>query len=57
LHEVETFDDRVMLIREAARQSPDSAHNEYTGLRVEAASALVQKVGSHAYQLSTAAVP
>ncbi len=34
LHEVETFDDHVMLIREAARQSPDSARDEYTGLRV-----------------------
>ena len=34
LHEVETSDDAV-LIREAARQSPDSARDEYTGLRVD----------------------
>jgi hypothetical protein len=33
LHEVEAFNDYVMLIREAARQSPDSARDEYTGPR------------------------
>ena len=35
LHEVETSDDDAMLFREAARQSPDSARDEYTELRVE----------------------
>jgi hypothetical protein len=35
LHEVETPDDDAVLIREAARQSPDSARDEYTGLRVD----------------------
>ena len=35
LHEVEASDDDAVLIREAARQSPDSAHDEYTGLRVK----------------------
>jgi hypothetical protein len=34
LHEVETSDDDAVLVREAARQSPDSARDEYTGLRV-----------------------
>src|SRR5260370_36262177 len=34
LHEMETSDDDAVLIREAARQSPDSARDEYTGLRV-----------------------
>src|SRR5260370_38262251 len=34
LHEVETSDDDAVLIREASRQSPDSARDEYTGLRV-----------------------
>jgi hypothetical protein len=34
LHEVETSDDDAVLISEAARQSPDSARDEYTGLRV-----------------------
>jgi hypothetical protein len=33
LHEVETSDDDVVLIMETARQSPDSARDEYTGLR------------------------
>jgi hypothetical protein len=32
LHEVETPDDDAVLIKEAARQSPDSARDEYTGL-------------------------
>ena len=35
LEEVETSDDEVVLIRESARQSPDSARNEYTGLGVD----------------------
>jgi hypothetical protein len=35
LHEVETSDDDAVLIREAACQSPDSARDEYTGLRVD----------------------
>jgi hypothetical protein len=35
LHEVETSDDDALLVREAARQSPDSARNEHTGLRVD----------------------
>jgi len=35
LHEVETRDDDAVLIREAARQSPDSARDEYAGLRVD----------------------
>jgi hypothetical protein len=35
LHEVETSDDDAVLIREAARQSPDSARDEYTGLTVD----------------------
>ncbi len=34
LHEVQTSGDDAALIREAARQSPDSARDEYTGLRV-----------------------
>src|SRR6266852_9741839 len=34
LHEVETSDDDAVLIREAARQSSDSARDEHTGLRV-----------------------
>src|SRR5260370_27340165 len=35
LHEVETSDDDAIVIREAARQFPDSARDEYTGLRVD----------------------
>jgi hypothetical protein len=35
LHEVETSDDDAVLVREAARQFPDSACDEYTGLRVD----------------------
>ena len=35
LHEVETSDDDAVLVREAARQSPDSARDEYAGLRVD----------------------
>ena len=35
LHEVETSDDDPVLIREAARQSPDSARDEYTGFTVD----------------------
>src|SRR5215471_8622086 len=35
LHEMETSGDNVVLIREAARQSPDSARDKYTGLPVD----------------------
>ena len=35
LHEVETSDDNTVLVRKAARQSPDSARDEYTGLHVD----------------------
>jgi hypothetical protein len=35
LHEVEASDDDVVLVREAVCYSPDSARDEYTGLRVD----------------------
>lgn len=35
LHEVETFDDDVVLVGEAARQAPDPTGDEHAGLRVD----------------------
>jgi hypothetical protein len=35
LHEVEAPNDDTLLIREGARQCPDAARDEYTGLRVD----------------------
>ena len=35
LHEVETFDDDAVLVREAAGQSLDPARDEYAGLRID----------------------
>ena len=35
LHEVETFDDDVVLVGEAARQAPDPTGDEHAGLSVD----------------------